>query len=121
MKNVLRPRSFGMLVIALILAASIYGFAAANTVPGTSAGDGSGTISGYTVSNIVYGLNSDGDPSTIDSVSFTLSAAASQAYVSFDGGTSWTSCTISGGTSVTCSGLAESVSAAVSLRVVAAN
>ena len=63
MKNVLRPRSFGMLVIALILAASIYGFAAANTVPGTSAGDGSGAISGYTVSNIVYGLNSDGDPS----------------------------------------------------------
>jgi hypothetical protein len=121
MKNVLRPRSFGMLVIALILAASIYGFAAANTVPGTSAGDGSGAISGYTVSNIAYSLYTDLDPSDIDSVSFTLSSAATVAYISFDDGTSWTSCTISGGTSVTCSGLSELVEFADSLRVVAAN
>jgi hypothetical protein len=120
MKNVLRPRSFGMLIIALILAASVYGFAAANTVPDTYAGDGSGTISGYTISNVAYGLTtSDSDPSDIDQVSFDLSTAASEAYVSFDGGTSWATCTISGGTSVTCSGLNIGVAGAASLRVIA--
>jgi hypothetical protein len=121
MKNVLRPRSFGMLVIALILAASVYGFAAANTVPDTYAGDGQGAISGYAISSIAYDLDSDGDPTDIDGVSFTLDAAASQAHVSFDGGATWSSCTITGGTSVNCTGLAENVLATVSLRVVAAN
>jgi hypothetical protein len=121
MRKVLRPRSFGMIIIALILAASVYGFAASNTVPDTYAGDGSGTISGYTISNIVYTLNSDSDPSDIDAVAFTLNAAASEAYVSFDNGSTWNSCTISGGTSVSCTGLAENVLAAGSLRVVAAN
>ena len=119
MKNVLRPRSFGMLIIALILAASVYGFAAANTVPDTYAGDGSGTISGYTITNVAYSLNGDSDPTDIDQVSFTLSTAASEAYVSFDGGTIWASCTISGGTSVTCTGLNISVAGAASLRVIA--
>jgi len=110
-----------MLIIALILAASVYGFAAANTVPDTYAGDGSGSISGYTITNVVYGLTTaDSDPTDIDQISFTLSAAASEVYVSFDGGTSWTDCSggISG-TSVTCTGLAESVAGASSLRVIA--
>lgn len=119
MKNVLRPRSFGMLIIALILAASVYGFAAANTVPDTYAGDGSGTISGYTISNVTYSLNSDSDPTDIDQVTFTLSTAASEAYVSFDGGSSWASCSISGGTSVTCGSLSVNVAGANSLRVIA--
>lgn len=114
-------RTFIVIVLALILAAAIYGFAAANTVPATYAGDGSGTISGYTVSNIAYTLNSDGNPSDIDQVTFTLSASAGQAYISFDAGSTWNSCTISGGTSVTCGSLNESVASAASLRVVASN
>jgi hypothetical protein len=108
-----------MLILALILAASVYGFAAANTVPDTYAGDGSGAISGYTISNIVYDLNNS-DPSTIDGVDFTLSAAATEVHITLNGG-SWTSCTVTGGTSVSCTGLSQSVLAAVSLRVVAAN
>lgn len=121
MKTILRPRSFGMLVLVLILAAAVYGFAAANTVPDTYAGDGSGNILGYTISNVAYGLTAGGDtdPTTIDECTFTLNNAATTVYVSFDGGTTWSSCGISGGTSVTCSGLSESVAGANSLRVIA--
>ena len=123
MKNVLRPRSFGMLIIALILAASVYGFAAANTVPDTYAGDGSGTISGYTITNVDYGLTTaDSDPTDIDQVSFSLGSGmtATEVYVSFDGGTNWVDCSagISGST-VTCTGLNIGVAGAASLRVIA--
>ena len=121
MQTVIRPRTIGLVMLALILAAAVYGFAAANTVPTTYAGDGSGNILGYSVSNVAYVLNGDGNPSDIDSVSFTLDASAGQAYVSFDGGTTWNSCTISGGTSVTCGSLNESVASAASLRVVTSN
>ena len=121
MKSILRPRSFGMLVLALILSASVYGFAAANTFPDgdTYAGEGSANILGYAVTNVTYGLTTaDSDPSDIDQVTFTLNAAASSAYVSFDGG-AWTLCSISGGTSVTCSGLNVAVLGAGSLGVIA--
>jgi hypothetical protein len=121
MRHITRPRNIGLVLLALILAAAVYGFAAANTVPDTYAGDGSGTILGYTVTNVAYSLNGDGNPSDIDSVSFTLSAPAGQAYISFDGGTNWDSCTISGGTAVTCGSLNESVAGAASLRIVASN
>jgi len=120
MKQALRLRSLGGLILALILAAAVYGFAAANTVPDTYAGDGQGTILGYTVSNIAYSLNADGNPSDIDSVTFTLDAVASEVHISFDGGTSWSSCTPAG-VNVTCSGLNQAVLSAASLRVVAAD
>jgi len=121
MQHLTRPRNTGLVLLALILAAAVYGFAAANTVPDTYAGDGSGTILGYTVSNVAYTLNGDGNPSDIDLVSFTLSAAAGQAFVSFDGGATWITCSIAGGTNVSCGSLNESVTAAASLRVVASN
>jgi hypothetical protein len=110
-----------MLILALILSASVYGFAAANTFPDgdTYAGEGSANIVGYAVTNVTYGLTTaDADPSDIDQVTFTLNAAASSAYVSFNGG-AWTLCSISGGTSVTCSGLAVPVLTAASLGVIA--
>ena len=123
MKNVLRPRSFGMLIIALILAASIYGFANSNTVPASYAGDGQNTISGYTVSALSYDIYGDSDPTDIDGISFTLSAAAGQVYVSFDGGTSWEDC--SPGTpssSISCTlGTPVSVLSATQLRIIAAD
>ena len=62
--------------IALLLVMSVaYAFAAANVVPATGAGDGSGAISGYTVANIDYLVTDGGntDPSTIDRVTFDLS------------------------------------------------
>ena len=43
------------LCIAAVVAIS-QALAAANTVPATHAGDGAGTVSGYTVSSVVYTL-----------------------------------------------------------------
>jgi hypothetical protein len=63
---------------ALLVAVMAYGFAASNIVPETGAGDGSDTISGYTITAVTYELEGgvDTDPSTIEQVSFTLDATA---------------------------------------------
>jgi hypothetical protein len=118
-----------MLILVLILAAAVYGFAAANTVPATSAGDGDNAVNGYTITNLDFDLqDGDTDPSDIDTVTFTLGADASEAYVAFsdDGGTtwsSWVSCTISGtgaSTAASCTSVNYSVSSANRFRVIAA-
>ena len=59
-------------VAALALAGGAYAFTATNTIPATTAGSGSGVVSGYTVTNIHYGLNAT-TPSNIDSLTFTIS------------------------------------------------
>jgi hypothetical protein len=97
-----RSRVLGALVIAVALAFGAYAFTATNTVPGSSAGSGSGTISGYTVSAIAYQLDA-ATPSDIDSVTFTLNANATTAKAKIVSGSStYTSCSISGGVNVTC-------------------
>ena len=89
-----RSRILGTLVVAAALATGAYAFTATNTVPDSSAGSGSGTISGYTVSAVAYQLNAT-TPSNIDSVTFTLSANASTAKAKIVSGSStYTSCTI---------------------------
>ncbi len=96
-----RSRTRRLLGVAIIaaLAVAAFGFAASNTVNDSKAGDGTGNVSGYTISNIDYNLNSS-NPANIDSVEFDLDAAAEDVYVSHDG-TTWTSCTVSG-THATC-------------------
>ena len=97
-----RSRVLGALVVAIALAFGAYAFTATNTVPNSNAGSGSGTISGYTVSAVAYQLDST-TPSDIESVTFTLNAAASVAKAKIvSGSTTYTACSISGGTSVTC-------------------
>jgi hypothetical protein len=59
-------------VTAMSVAGGAYAFTAANTVPASTAGAGSGTVSGYTVSNIHYGLNAT-TPLNVDSLTFTIS------------------------------------------------
>jgi hypothetical protein len=119
-------RYLAIFAIVLILAGATYAFAAANTVPTSKAGDGSGVISGYAVSVIHYNLNAT-TPTTIDSVTFTLDtapAANSTLKIKLvSAGTTWYSCTNSG-TAVTCnngSTLGAPVSTADSLEVVIAN
>jgi hypothetical protein len=101
-------------MLLFVLAGSTYAFAAANTFPDEAgyAGDGSGTISGYVVTNISYTVSGD----NITAVAFTLDANANTVKASLDGAglvdcsgadTSW-SCPISG-----------TVLSATSLRVVA--
>ncbi len=59
-----------VLVLAGAIVAGTYAFTAANTVPASHAGDGSGAVTGYTVTNVHYTLNAN--PATIDSVAFTV-------------------------------------------------
>ena len=51
---------------AVAIAAGAYAFTASNTVPATNAGSGSGAITGYTVSNVAYTL--DSNPTLVDGV-----------------------------------------------------
>ena len=110
------------LLFALILSALTFAYAAANTVPTSSAGDGENTISGYTVGNVTYVLNSS-NPSVIDGVQFTLTGAATPTTVRIklvSTSTSWYNCSLSGSTwSCAVSG-AVSVLNADRLQVVAA-
>jgi hypothetical protein len=76
----------------LILASSVYAIAASNTIPTSKAGDGSGVINGYTVSNIQWMFNAD--YSKIMMVKFNLDSIASMVKAKFiSTGLSWYSCT----------------------------
>ncbi len=112
-----------LLLIAIIVSASTYAFAAANTVPTSKAGGGSGAISGYVVSSVHYNLNAS-NPSTIDSIIFTLDTAPKAGSTIkiklLAAGSTWYTCTnIS--TAVTCSSLSVSLLSVDSLEVVIAD
>lgn len=112
-----------MFVLFTIVAvsAAAYAFAASNTVPATKAGDGSGAVSGYTVTSVVYNLNGS-DPSTLDSVAFDLGAAAAQVQVQLVATTgSWYTCTNTSGTVWDCDTTGLNVSTIDQLRVIAAS
>jgi hypothetical protein len=93
-----------VLVVALAaaLALATYAFTASNTVPGTKAGKGEGAITGYTVSAIAYTL-STANPANLDSVAFTLSSSATTVKAKVvQSSPTYTDCTVTGGTSVSC-------------------
>ena len=104
-----------------ILAATAYAFAASNTVPNTKAGDGQGTVSGYTVTSVAYTLNAT-DPSTLDAVTFDVGAAAAQVKVQLVATTgTWYACVKGTGTTWSCDTTGLTVSSIDQLRVVAAS
>jgi hypothetical protein len=83
LKKLKSPRRLAALAIFAIIAASAFGFAAANTFPGPDrAGTGTDTVSGYAVSNIHYTIDST-DATKFSDVSFTLNnnAGSAVAYV----------------------------------------
>jgi hypothetical protein len=111
-----------IVIVAFVFASVGNALAATNVVPASSAGDGSGAISGYTISLTHYVLNAT-NPGNIDSVTFTLSAApvaGGSIKISLDG-TNWYSCT-NVTTAVTCVTTAPqaTVLLATNLRVVVA-
>ena len=116
MRRTRRIRWVGALVVAAALAAGTYAFTASNTVGATKVGSGQGAISGYSVSGISYSLNSS-DPSSIDSVSFTISPASAN-VVKVQLGGAWYGCSNAGG-SVSCTTTGATVGNASSLTVVA--
>ena len=124
--RIFRPRNIAVVVIVLFIAAITYAFAAANTVPESGAGDGSGTISGYTITNVTYDtMNGDTDPSTLDTVTFDIAptggaSAPTEVSVSVVSGGSWFSCTNTSGTTWSCTITGVNTLAADELRVVAA-
>jgi hypothetical protein len=90
-------------------------------VPNETLGQGANTISGYTVSSVVYNLNAT-NPANIDSVAFTIvPAAATNVKIQLASGGSWYSCTNTTG-SVSCATISPlaTVAAATALNVVAA-
>jgi hypothetical protein len=119
-------RAFGALLAAGVVATGAYALTAGNTVPASRAGDGSGTISGYVVTNVKYTLNST-DPGNIDAVTFTLDAAppaGATTKIQLSSGGAWYSCT-SGtpATNQSCATTSPSqatVTGATELRVVSA-
>ena len=97
-------------VVALAIGGGAYAFTASNTVPATTAGAGSGTVSGYTVTNIHYGLNPTMS-ANIDSLTFTItpvvpstgtSKVTIQAALSTGGPLAYTCSTDTSGATVTC-------------------
>lgn len=89
----LRMKWRGLAVAGLfaVIATSAYGFAATNTVPGSRAGDGSGSISGYNVTNIRYTLGA-ANPGRITAVRFRLNGPATTVRIQVGPGATWYSC-----------------------------
>jgi hypothetical protein len=115
-----RNRYFLAAVAAAVVAPAAYAFTAANTVPASSAGSGSGAISGYTVSSVSYTLNG-ANPQNVDQVAFTISPTSGTVKAQVVSGGSWYACTNSSG-SVTCATTSPQATAAAvnQLTVVAA-
>jgi hypothetical protein len=99
-----RTRFIGRLaavaVLASVLVAGTYAYTAANTVPDSKAGDGSGNVTGYVVSAIHYNLNAT-NFTYVDSVTFTLDTDPGSGTIKAQVNANWYSCT-NVATAVTC-------------------
>lgn len=109
--------------LAAVLVLGTFGFTAANTVPATKAGDGSGAVSGFVVSSIKYNLNAT-SPGNVDSVTFTLDPTppvGSTMKIQLAPAGSWYPCTNSGA-NITCGTTSPqaTVAAVTNLRIVVA-
>jgi hypothetical protein len=123
--RLIRPRTVAIALLVLTIGSITYAFAAANVVPET--GDGTGTVSGYTVSNITYTPLSS-DPTKLEQVSMDVAAttgadAPNDVRITVDGGSTWATCSGPSRTTWTCTfsiGSEPSVSSVSNLQVVAA-
>lgn len=110
-----------MLLIATLIASTTYAFAAANTGPNTTAGDGANTVSGYVISNVAYTLN-NADPSRLEAVSFTLDARAVRVKAKLsEASSTWYACNKLGGNDWSCTTPGATLAAIDQLRVAASN
>ncbi len=104
------PVIFGMQAIA-----------ASNTVPGSRAGEGTGSVSGYIVDEIDYELAPD-DPTEVETVAFELDqapTAGSTIKVRLAPAGSWFDC--AGGPSVQCATDGQALAEITEVRVVVAD
>ena len=118
-----RRRLVLVALLAFVLGTTGFAYAAGITFNGASnagaAGEGAGTISGYSVTNIKYTLDNN-DPANITGVEFALSPdTATTVKAKVTGMASWGTCTDAGTTwQCVVSGDAQ---AAVQLKVAAAD
>ncbi len=119
-----------VVIASMAIAGGAYAFTAANTVPSSNAGAGVGTVSGFTITNLHYGLNTT-TPANIDSLSFTVAPVIPstssgkvlvQAILSTGGPTTYQCTTNTAGDTVTCPTTSPQLTAALltSVTVVAA-
>jgi hypothetical protein len=113
----------GVFVVALTVGS--YAFTASLTVPSSAAGEGSGTVNGYTVGTPTYTLNA-ADPTKVDQVVIHVSAtvtASTAVTVSANAGVNWQTCTqgaiSSGAADYTCVFATKPTTAAVTNLLVA--
>jgi hypothetical protein len=121
MFNFRSSKMFVVVLMVLVFATAAFAFAATNTVPASFAGEGASVTSGYTISNVAYNLNAT-TASNIDSVTFTLNAAASTVKIKLVvAGSNYYSCTNTSGLNWSCNTTSPqaTVSAADELRVIA--
>ena len=110
----------GAATAVAVVAGGSYAFTASNTVPSTQAGQGTGTVSGYSVTSVGYTLNGS-NPSNIDAVTFTISpATATTVKAQLVAAGTWYSCVNTTG-SVSCATTSPqmTVATAATLNVVA--
>lgn len=123
MRKTNRIRRFAFTAaLAAFLASGAYAFTASNTVPGTQVGAGSGTISGYTATNVQYTLDPT-TPTNVNVVAFTIAPVTTSAVkVQLASGGSWYSCTNTAGavSCATTTPVQATAAAATQLTVVAA-
>ena len=116
-------RTMIILIVALVFASTAFALAASNTMADAGkAGDGSNTVSGYTVSGVTYNLDTT-NPSLIASVEFDLDAAASSVAASLTDASStetFASACSSSGNHWTCTFGTVSALDAATFRVISA-
>jgi hypothetical protein len=109
-RNLPYVRVLAMVVAAMAVAGGAYAFTASNAVPNSTAGAGSGSVSGYTVSGLHYNLNTT-NPVNVDSLTFTIAPVVPgagsgkviiQAALSTGGPSTYTCTTDTTGATVTC-------------------
>jgi hypothetical protein len=112
-----------VLLVLFIIASSVfvaYAFASTKAQSSPIGGEGVSAISGYNVTNVSYHL--DNDPSQIDSVSFTLDAAATFVKIKLLASQSnWYDCNPLSENEWVCDTTGASVKSADQLTVVASN
>ena len=92
-------RSLTVLVI-LILAASTYAFAAANTIENSAVGYAANVVGGYTVTSVEYDLAAN--PIYVTSINFDVANTTAPAFglqaevvkIQFKGAGAWVDCTL---------------------------
>jgi hypothetical protein len=116
-------------VFVLAIAGSAYAFAASNTVPASAAGAGATTVSGYTITDLVYDLDAT-DSTLVDAITFTVTPDASgpkalSVFVQTAAAGAWSSCTLADATppvvNATCTFGSLAVADVTALNIVASS